>query len=91
MSNVSDHNSQAAPDKFLDIFFDILHSLHNGLLATSVILGCYMVQDNDHEMADPFLQFFDLLFNSQCILMRTFSSIVLQSSKVEFNEPHILE
>jgi hypothetical protein len=45
-----------------------------------------MVQDNDHEMADPFLQLFDLLFKGQCVLMKTFSAIVFpQPSKAETN------
>ena len=52
-----------------------------------------MMQDDDHEMADPFLQLFELLFNSQRVLTRSFSLIFLQPPKGDnkFNEPRILE
>lgn len=43
-------------------------------------------------MANRFLQPLDLLFNNQCVLMRTFSSICrkLQPFKEGFNQPRII-
>lgn len=53
----------SAPEQILNIPLDTLRSLHNRLLAPFFIFGCYVVDNNDHQMAYPVLQFLDLSFN----------------------------
>jgi len=87
----TNRHSQSVPEQFFDICLDALCGLHNNFLAIFFVLGSYVVYDDDHEIANPTLQLFDLLFNSRCLLIKTISSIVLQPSQAEFNELRIFE
>ena len=57
------------PQWSIDVPFHTLHGVHNCLLAAfDVVLGCYVVHDDDHEMADSTFQLLDPFFNSRCVL-----------------------
>jgi len=87
---VIDHHSEAAPEQLFDVFFNTLRSLHHSFIAIFFVFRRYMVHDSDHEIPEPNLHLFDLLFNSRCLLMRK-SFNYLSPLKAEFNEPHKLE
>ena len=56
------------PEKVLNISLNTLCSLHDYLVITFFIPGCNIFDDNQHQMAYPILQLFDLLLDGRRIL-----------------------
>jgi hypothetical protein len=54
---------RGVPEEVFDVFLNTLHGLRYHL-TTFFMLHCYVVHNNDHYMANPALQLFDLLLDS---------------------------
>ena len=57
------------PEQVFDIPLESLRGFHDNLVVPFFALGCDVVHDNDHQLAYPVLQLFDILFDGRYVLI----------------------
>ena len=79
------------PEQVLDISLNTLRSLHDNLLTAVFIVGCNSIDDNNHQMVYPILQFFDPLTDDRYILTIIYCKPSCNLSYAESYKPRIVQ